>query len=204
MKWETDVNTVDFIPREGIMYFVMEKPYVVPDSQEGYKIHNPYQVGDPVVVKMDSLDDYHPTFKAFIQESCRAATSEEAERFHREIFSNARIGKTYEDGTFLIRRFFIVESHTKELFEKLDLEKENCIENINLSFIKLLEKLCDVKFMHDVCAGYYQGKLFLYTNFYVVDNKHLLKICRRATPKETTELNLFVKEVQERNPKSNN
>ena len=143
------------------------------------------------------LDGYVPAFKDFLETSCRLATIEEASKFHQKFFDNARVGKVYSDGTFQIRRFYIVESHRDELLEKLDLKKENCSRKINREFVKLLEELCGEKFIYDGYAGCYHGQLFLFTNFAVVDNKSFFKICRKATSSETTKLSLFVKEKQE-------
>ena len=117
---------------------------------------------------------------------------------YEDLYSNARVGDVYDDGSYQIRRFFIVESYFDELWKKFDFKNENCLWYTNMELQDLIINLCEYEHVViDVCIGYYKEKLFLFTNFDDKDNESLLKICRRATSEESAELSAYVKEMQD-------
>lgn len=198
MKRSINRKTGDAVPVERNLYFVVEKPFVRSDTTDEDEDYSFYKVGDPIVVEARSLERYVESYRDFLNNNCRVATDEEARDIYNELYSNARVGDVYDDGSYQIWRFFIVESHFDELWEKFDLKKENCLWDINMALKDRIIELCEYKHcIIDVCIGYYKGKLFLFTQFDEKDNRSLLKICRRATSKESVELSIFVKNMQE-------
>lgn len=198
MKQKINRKTGDVVPVERNEYFVVEKPFVRSDTTDEEEDYSFYKVGDPIVIKAQSLDRYVSSFTDFLNNNCRKATVDEIRAIYGDLYSNARVGDVYEDGSYQVRRFFIVESHLDELWEKFDLKNENCLWHTNMELTNLIISLCEYDHVTiDVCIGYYKEKLFLFTNFDDRDNKSLLKICRRATSEESAELSLYVKKMQD-------
>lgn len=198
MKQKINRKTGDVVPVERNEYFVVEKPFVRSDTTDEEEDYSFYKIGDPIVIKAQSLDRYVSSFTDFLNNNCRKATVDEIRTIYGDLYSNARVGDVYEDGSYQVRRFFIVESHLDELWEKFDLKNENCLWHTNMELTNLIISLCEYDHVTiDVCIGYYKEKLFLFTNFDDRDNKSLLKICRRATSEESAELSLYVKKMQD-------
>ena len=196
MKRSIDRKTGDAVPVERNLYFVVEKPFVRSDTTEEDEDYSLHKVGDPIVVEARRLESYVSSYKDFLNNNCRVATDEEISGIYNELYSNARVGDVYDDGSYGIWRFFIVESHFDELWEKFDIKKDNCYWGLRTELKDLIGKLCGERFMWNVCIGYYNGKMFLFTD-HDEENKSLLKICRRGTSEEAVELSEYVFQVQE-------
>lgn len=198
MKQNINKKVGDVVPVNRSEYFIVEKPFVAPDITDEDEDYSFYKVGDHIVIRAGSLEQYVPSFKEFVKNNCRTATVDETNDIYEDLYSNARIGDVYDDGSYQIQYFFIVESHLDELWEKFDLEKENCLWYTNMELKDLIIELCECEsYFIDVCIGYYKEKLFLFTNFEDKSNKSLLKICRKATSQECDELSSYVKEMQD-------
>lgn len=198
MKKNINRKTGDVVPVERNLYFVVEKPFVRSDTTGEEENYSFYKVGDPIVIEARSLERYVSSFTDFLNNNCRKATVDEMSAIYEDLYSNARVGDVYDDGSYQIRRFFIVESHFDELWRKFDFKNENCLWYTNMELQDLIINLCEYEHVViDVCIGYYKEKLFLFTNFDDKDNESLLKICRRATSEESAELSAYVKEMQD-------
>ncbi len=198
MKESINRKTGDVVPVEWNVYFVVEKPFVRSDTTDEEDDYSFYKVGDPIVIEARSVERYVSSFIDFLNNNCRKATVDEISAIYNDLYINARVGNVYDDGSYQIRRFFIVESHFEELWEKFDFKNENCLWYINMELEEIIKKLCEYEHVNlHVCIGYYKEKLFLFTDFDDEDNKCLLKICRRATSGESAELSLYVKKMQD-------
>ena len=198
MKKEKIVKIGDLVPVERNDYFIVEKPFVKTETIDEDEDYSFYKVGDPIVIRANCLKDYVSSFVEFVNNNCRKATSSEVSAICAELYSNACVGTVYKDGSYQVKFFYIVESHYDEILTKFDVENENCFWAINTELAKLISKLCESEFtIVDICAGFYKGKLFLYTRFDEEGDECLLKICRKATSDEAKELALFVKEMEE-------
>ena len=198
MKKNINRKTGDVVPVERNLYFLVEKPFVRSDTIGEEEDYSFYKVGDPIVIEARSLERYVSSFTDFLNNNCRKATVDEMSAIYEDLYSNARVGDVYDDGSYQIRRFFIVESYFDELWKKFDLKNENCLWYTNMELQDLIINLCEYEHVFiDVCIGYYKEKLFLFTNFDDKDNESLLKICRRATSEESAELSAYVKEMQD-------
>lgn len=198
MKKNINRKTGDVVPVERNLYFLVEKPFVRSDTTGEEEDYSFYKVGDPIVIDARSLERYVSSFTDFLNNNCRKATVDEMSAIYEDLYSNARVGDVYDDGSYQIRRFFIVESYFDELWKKFDFKNENCLWYTNMELQDLIINLCEYEHVViDVCIGYYKEKLFLFTNFDDKDNESLLKICRRATSEESAELSAYVKEMQD-------
>ena len=198
MKKNINRKTGDVVPVERNLYFLVEKPFVRSDTTVEEEDYSFYKVGDPIVIEARSLERYVSSFTDFLNNNCRKATVDEMGAIYEDLYSNARVGDVYDDGSYQIRRFFIVESYFDELWKKFDFKNENCLWYTNMELQDLIINLCEYEHVViDVCIGYYKEKLFLFTNFDDKDNESLLKICRRATSEESAELSAYVKEMQD-------
>ena len=198
MKKNINRKTGDVVPVERNLYFLVEKPFVRSDTIGEEEDYSFYKVGDPIVIEARSLERYVSSFTDFLNNNCRKATVDEMSAIYEDLYSNARVGDVYDDGSYQIRRFFIVESYFDELWKKFDFKNENCLWYTNMELQDLIINLCEYEHVViDVCIGYYKEKLFLFTNFDDKDNESLLKICRRATSEESAELSAYVKEMQD-------
>lgn len=198
MKKNINRKTGDVVPVERNLYFLVEKPFVRSDTTVEEEDYSFYKVGDPIVIEARSLERYVSSFTDFLNNNCRKATVDEMSAIYEDLYSNARVGDVYDDGSYQIRRFFIVESYFDELWKKFDFKNENCLWYTNMELQDLIINLCEYEHVViDVCIGYYKEKLFLFTNFDDKDNESLLKICRRATSEESAELSAYVKEMQD-------
>lgn len=188
----------DIVPVERSLYFIVEKPFVKSDDTQEEEDYSYHKIGDQIIIEADDFDRYISSFKDFVNNNCRKANANEVSVIYDDLYRNARIGKVYEDGSYEVKRFFIVESHFDELWEKFDFKNENCLWYINIELKNLIMKLCeyDESFL-DVCIGYYKETLFLFTSMYNEDEKYLYKICRRATSEEAKELSLYVEKMQD-------
>lgn len=198
MKKNINRKTGDVVPVERNLYFLVEKPFVRSDTTVEEEDYSFYKVGDPIVIEARSLERYVSSFTDFLNNNCRKATVDEMSAIYEDLYSNARVGDVYDDGSYQIRRFFIVESYFDELWKKFDFKNENCLWYTNMELQDLIINLCEYEHVViDVCIGYYKEKLFLFTNLDDKDNESLLKICRRATSEESAELSAYVKEMQD-------
>lgn len=198
MKKNINRKTGDVVPVERNLYFLVEKPFVRSDTTVEEEDYSFYKVGDPIVIEARSLERYVSSFTDFLNNNCRKATVDEMSAIYENLYSNARVGDVYDDGSYQIRRFFIVESYFDELWKKFDFKNENCLWYTNMELQDLIINLCEYEHVViDVCIGYYKEKLFLFTNLDDKDNESLLKICRRATSEESAELSAYVKEMQD-------
>lgn len=194
---EQNIRTGDVVPVERNVYFVVEKPFVRSDTTDEEEDYSFYKVGEPIVIETIKLEQYVASFKDFLNNNCRKADADEINAIYNDLYSNASIGNVYDDGSYQIRHFFIVESHFDELWKKFDYQNENCLWYVNMELKDLIIKLCECeRVVIDICIGYYKEKLFLFTNF-DEDHDYLLKICRKATSEETEELSLYVKKMQD-------
>lgn len=196
MKRSVERKTGSAVPVDRNLYFVVEKPFNRSNTTEENEDYSFYKVGDPIVVKAGGLEIYVSSYQDFLHNNCRAATDEEISGIYNELYSNACVGNVYKDGSYDIWRFFVVESHFNELWERFDIKKDNCYWGLRREMKNLIAKLCDERFMHNVYIGYYNGKMFLFTE-HDEENESLLKICRRATSEEAAELSKYVFQVQE-------
>lgn len=198
MKQNINKKTGDVVPVNRNEYFIVEKTFVKSDTTDEDEDYSSYKVDDPIVISDGSLEQYVPSFKEFVNNNCRKATTTEISDIYNELYSNARIGDVYSDGSYQIHHFFIVESHFDEIWAKFNLEKENCLWYTNMELKEHIAELCDYdSFFVDVCIGYYKKKLFLFTNFDDQNNEWLLKICRKATSEESADLSIYVKKMQD-------
>lgn len=198
MKQNINRKTGDVVPVERNVYFIVEKTFMKSETIDEEEDYSFYKVGDPIVIPYGRLDRYVPSFIEFLNNNCKKATIDERTDIYNDLYSNARVGDVYEDGSYQVLHFFIVESHFDELWEKFDLKNENCLGHINMELEDLIIKLCEYKFCTiDVCIGYYKEKLFLFTQFDDMDNESLLKICRKATLEESAELSIYVKNTRD-------
>lgn len=192
------VKTGDLVPAERNDYFIVEKPFVkteITDEDEDYSF---YKVGDPIVIRANCLKTYVSSFVEFVNSNCRKATSSEISTIYAEFYSNACVGTVYKDGNYQVNFFYIVESHYDEILAKFDVENENCFWVVNRELEELISKLCESEFtIVDFCAGFYKGKLFLYTRFDEEIDERFFKICRKATVDEAKELAIYVKEMED-------
>lgn len=192
------VKTGDLVPAERNDYFIVEKPFVkteITDEDEDYSF---YKVGDPIVIRANCLKTYVSSFVEFVNSNCRKATSSEISTIYAEFYSNACVGTVYKDGNYQVKFFYIVESHYDEILAKFDVENENCFWVVNRELEELISKLCESEFtIVDFCAGFYKGKLFLYTRFDEEIDERFFKICRKATVDEAKELAIYVKEMED-------
>ena len=192
------VKTGDLVPAERNDYFIVEKPFVKTETTDEDEDYSFYKVGDPIVIRANCLKAYVSSFQEFVNNNCRKATSREISTICAEFYSNACVGTVYKDGNYQVNFFYIVESHYDEILAKFDVENENCFWVVNRKLEELISKLCESEFtIVDIFAGFYKGKLFLYTRFDERIDKRFLKICRKATSDEAKELALFVKEMED-------
>ena len=197
MKRSINRKTGDAVPVERNLYFVVEKPFVRSDTTDEDEDYSFYKVGDPIVVEARSLERYVASYRDFLNNNCRVATDEEISGVYNELYSNARVGNVYDDGSYGIRHFFVVESNLSELWEKFNMEKDNCYWALRSEMSNLISKLCDSDSIWSVCIGSYKGMMFLFTDYADEEHKALLKISRKATQEEATELSHYVFQVQE-------
>ena len=120
MKKNINRKTGDVVPVERNLYFLVEKPFVRSDTIGEEEDYSFYKVGDPIVIEARSLERYVSSFTDFLNNNCRKATVDEMSAIYEDLYSNARVGDVYDDGSYQIRRFFIVESYFDELWKKFD------------------------------------------------------------------------------------
>ena len=130
MKQNINKKAGDVVPVNRSEYFIVEKPFVAPEITDEDEDYSFYKVGDHIVIRAGSLEQYVPSFKEFVKNNCRTATANETNDIYKDLYSNARIGDVYDDGSYQIHYFFIVESHLDELWEKFEIGRASCRERV--------------------------------------------------------------------------
>ena len=197
MKQRINRKTGDIVPVDRNKYFIVEKTFVRSDTTDEDEDYSFYKVGDPIVIEANILNHYVSSFKDFLNNNCRAANTDETSAIYNELYSNARLGDVYDDGSYSVRHFFVVESNLSELWQEFDMERDNCYWDLRTEMTDLINNLCESHFSWSVRIGNYNGVMFLFTDSLNRKHEALLKISRKATQKETVELSQYVFEVQE-------
>lgn len=193
MKRQINLKPGDSVPiDQDLLCYVVEKQLDKLESTNEYEDYSSYHIGDFIGVEESRLMHCFSSFKEFLNDNCRTATIEEIRKYYEENYSNARVYRIYDDGSYGIRYFFVVEKYISELLDEFDKEKDNCCFFLRSEVLNLISKLLDED-VWDVSIGLYNGMLFLFCDCY---REELLKISRKATEKETIALSRYVRHIQ--------